>query len=194
LDKRCSIYRFGRALLLLALAGMASCHKPVNEQRVFLQKWHFSYEDSLQYPRHLRDIRGNGTFYSRTNVNAIYSDGLSFSIPDSLFGENLRIKTSCLLRRAPGRGDGLVVVQINREQENLFYYAFYVNDYATKENTWMKMEDSTQVYLQGKMPSAGNTTLKVYLWNGADFNIDLAELNVELYRIEPGEKPGQKTN
>jgi hypothetical protein len=194
LDKRCSVYLFGRTLLLLFLAGMVSCHKPVNEQRVFLKKWHFSFEDSLQYPRHLHEAMGSGIFYSRTNGKAIYSDGLSFSIPDSLFGENLRIKTSCLLRRAPGRGDGLVVVQINREQENLFYYAFYVNDYATKENTWMKMEDSTQVYLQGKIPSPGSATLKVYLWNGADFNVDLAELNVELYRIEPGEKPTRKVN
>ena len=183
LDKLRKTYLSGWTFSLLCLIGMASCQKPVNERRVFLCKWHLSYEDSLQFPNHVRDASGKGTYYSRTNVKNEYSDGISFPIPDSLLGRDLRIKISCQFRKGPGHGEALLVAQVVQEEQNFFYNAFYLPDYGPRENTWVKMEDSTQVNLQVNKPAEKKLTLKVYLWNREDFNVDLDDLDVELFQI-----------
>lgn len=148
-----------------------------------VKSWTLSFEDSANYYNIFPGGGASGQCFTRTTHKINFSAGISYTLPDSLTGRDLRIYIDCAARRSRDNV-GALVLTLNKGDAAKFWTAFKANDYLGEINKWERIKDSTQI--PAETNNEKGITLLIYGWNSSQDSsyFDLDDLQIRIKEVQ----------
>lgn len=138
------------------------------------QTWNNDFETSdnidnwlnINQIKQSKPYRGNA--FHRTEAEMEFGCGLSYTFPDTIQNQNLRLSFSAFFRSPEKVNKALVVLTVQRGATLLIWKAVSLKDFIQKPAKWSK------VYMQTRIPAdqLKGSILKIYVWNPGREQLD----------------------